>query len=277
MKVVQKAIVPAAGLGRRVSPISKVLPKEMFPIGSHPAIEWVIAEAVRSGCTDVAVVLSPSKRIIQEYLETCCPDLSARCHLTFLVQPEALGLGHALWLARDFCAGHPFAVLLPDDLVNSPELPLQQMETTFEAEGGAVFALVEEPAGNSTRYGRWQLRHVAGRAYKIEALLGRTAPVEDSALLLGIGRYLLSPECLDYAESLVGQSRIGELDDGLIFQHMVSAGEPVHGVHIQGRRYDISTADGYIAAWQRFGQQHPDRTRKGVRQFGGSAVHLTQA
>jgi len=148
---------------------------------------------------------------------------------------------------------------------------------TFEAKGGAVFALAEEPAGSWTRYGRWQLEHVAGRAYKVEALLGRTAPVDSSPLLLGIGRYLLSPECLDYAESLVGQSRTGELDDGLIFQHMLSAGDPVHGVHIQGRRYDISTPEGYIAAWQRFGQQHPELTRKRVRQFGGSAVHLTQA
>lgn len=257
MRVPRRAIVPAAGLGERQRPISRIVPKEMFPIGCHPAIEWVIAEAVASGCTDVAVVLSPRKRIIQEYLETCCADLAARCRLTFLVQPEALGLGHALWLARDFCAGNPFAVLLPDDLVDSPELPLQQMATTFEAKQGAVFGLAESAVGNWTRYGRWQLRHVAGRAYKVEALLRRTGPVEGSPLLLGVGRYLLSPECLDYAENLVGQSRTGELDDGLIFQHMVSAGEPVHGVHIQGRRYDISTPDGYIAAWQRFGSQKP--------------------
>lgn len=124
VKAITKAVVPAAGLGQRLRPITNVLPKEMFPIGAHPAIEWVMAEAVASGCREVAVVISPRKRIIKEYLTTCCPGLANICRLTFLIQPEPLGLGHALWLAREFCEGHPFAVLLPDDLVDGPQLPL---------------------------------------------------------------------------------------------------------------------------------------------------------
>ena len=143
-KVTNKAVVPAGGLGQRLRPITSVLPKEMFPIGRHPAIEWIIAEAVTSGYTEVAVVISPHKRIIEEYLTTCCPGLTNLCRLTFLIQPEPRGLGHALFLTRGFCEGHPFAVLLPDVLVDGPQLPLLQMTTVFNDVGGAVIGIAEE-------------------------------------------------------------------------------------------------------------------------------------
>ena len=256
-KAIAKAVVPAAGLGQRLRPITDVLPKEMFPIGRYPAIEWVIAEAVASGCTDIAVVISPRKRIIEAYLTTCCPDLANLCHLTFLFQPEPLGLGHALLLAREFCDGHPFAVLLPDDLVSGPQLPLRQMASVFQAMGGIVFAIAQELAENATRYGRLQLQQVSERIYRVEAISARTTPVRTKSLLVGVGRGLWSPECLDYAAVLLDQPRVGEFDDGVILQYMLEINELVHGVHITGRRYDISTSDGYIAAWQRFGKERP--------------------
>lgn len=256
-QAVTKAVVPAAGLGKRLRPITKVLPKEMFPIGHHPAIEWVIAEAVASGCTDVAVVISPRKRIIETYLTTCCPHLANLCCLRFLIQPEPLGLGHALLLAREFCDGHPFAVLLPDDLVSGPQLPLRQMADAFKAKGGIVFAVTRESAEHATRYGRLHLQQIGDCVYRVEAISARTTPVKATSLLVGVGRGLWSPECLDYAAVLLGQSRSGELDDAMIKQYMLDADEPLHGVYLTGRRYDISTSDGYIAAWQRFGKEKP--------------------
>jgi len=255
--VTEKAIVPAAGLGRRLRPITEVFPKEMFPIGRHPAIEWVVAEAVASGCTEVAVVISPHKRIIERYLTTCCPQLVKRCRLSFLVQEKPLGLGHALWLARDFCQGRPFAVLLPDDLVDAPQWPLLQMAETFEAMGGAVFAVARQTPQQASRYGRLRLRQVGERVYRVKAILPRTTPIEGETVLAGVGRCLLGPEFLDYAAMLLDRPRARELDDGLILQAMVEAGEPVHTVHIEGRRFDISTPDGYIAAWHRFGEEKP--------------------
>jgi len=255
VEVPARAVVPAAGLGQRLSPITKVLPKEMFPIGHYPAIEWVIAEAVASGCTEVAVVVSPGKRIVKDYLTTCCPDLAEHCHLAFVVQPEPLGLGHALWLAREFCQGYPFAVLLPDDLVAGQPLALQQMAPVFESTGGAVFAITRELAENAHRYGRLELQPVDERVYQVTAILPRTTPAKAASQLMGLGRYLFSPECLDYAALLLDQPRTSELDDGMIFQHMLDIDEPVHGVHITGQRYDISNPDGYIAAWQRLGRE----------------------
>lgn len=256
-RVTDKAVIPAAGLGQRLRPITIVVPKEMFPIGRYPAIEWVIAEAVASGCTDVAVVISPRKRIIKEYLTAYCPDLAKLCRLSFLVQPEPLGLGHALLLAREFCAGYPFALLLPDLMVDCPQLPLLQVTRAFKAVSGVVFSLVQAKAENATQYAHLHLQHVSERVYKIEAISARTTPVGSASLLVGVGRSLWSPECLDYAAMLLDQTRTGELDDGIILQHILAAGEPVHGVHVEGRGFDISTPDGYIAAWRRFGRERP--------------------
>lgn len=108
-----RAIIPAAGLGKRLRPITHVFPKEMLPVAWHPAIEWVIAETVQSGYEEIAVIISPGKRIIEHYLTTYCDYLTNRCHLSFLTQFEPFGLGHALSLARDFCAGDRCAVCFP--------------------------------------------------------------------------------------------------------------------------------------------------------------------
>jgi UTP--glucose-1-phosphate uridylyltransferase len=257
IKVPDKAVIPAAGLGQRLSPITNLLPKEMFPIGPHPAIEWVVAEAVASGCTDVAVVINPQKQIIRDYLINYCPYLADLCCLRFLMQPEPYGLGHALLLAREFCDGNPFAVLLPDDLVKGPELPLLQMLEPFHSRGGVIFAATQEPAESARRYGRLQLRQLSEQVYGVERILDRATLEGSTPCLAGVGRYLLPPEFLGYAARLWDQPRKGEFDDALILQHMLAMGEPVYAMHIRGQRYDISTTDGYIAAWGRFGRERP--------------------
>jgi len=102
----RKAIIPAAGCGIRLRPITQIIPKELFPIARYPAIEWVIAEAIASGYTDIAIIIiSSRKRLIQDCFLHCCDGISDKCHFTFVVQTEPLGLGHALLLARDFCVG----------------------------------------------------------------------------------------------------------------------------------------------------------------------------
>jgi UTP--glucose-1-phosphate uridylyltransferase len=254
---IAKAIIPAAGLGQRLRPITHVVPKELFPVGRYPAIEWVCAEAVASGCEDIAVVISPGKRMIEEYFTTYCPDFTSKARFRFLMQPLPLGLGHAVSLARDFCAGQPCAVLLPDDLIEARRLPLVQMASVFEEKGGAVFAITQEPAANDNRYGQLQLRQVGERVFKVEEFLSRTARPDTGFGLLGVGRYLLSSEVLNYAATLCDASRTGALDDSAIFQHMLDVGEPVYAVHIEGTRFDISTADGYIAAWECFSGEKP--------------------
>ncbi len=134
-----KAIIPAAGLGERLHPVTQVLPKEMFPVGRHPAIEWVIAEAVAGGCREIAVVISPRKQVIREYLTKYCSIASSLCELTFIIQSEPLGLGHALLLAKEFADGQPVAVLLPDELTAGTQLPILQLNEAFTDLGWCCF------------------------------------------------------------------------------------------------------------------------------------------
>jgi len=252
-----KAVIPAGGLSTRSRPISHVVPKEMFPIGNHPAIEWVIAEAVASGFKDIAVVINPRKQMIEEYLTMHCPALSETCRMSFLTQSEPLGIGHALILAKDFAAGQPVAVLLPDDLCVYKMPPLLQLKDIFARYGSAVFAMVEDKnCGRWCRNG-WHLRRVNRKEYLLETRRPEFIANSEKPSLAGIGRYILSSLFISYGEKLLNAPHEGELDDGTIFSEMITNGEPVVGCRIDAKRYDISTFDGYPAAWRRFGKNNP--------------------
>jgi len=250
LPAITKAVIPAAGVGQRLRPFTYVVPKEMLPIRWCPAIEWVSAEAVKSGCAEIAVVTSPSKDIIERYLTTYCPDLTNKCRFSFFIQPVPIGLGHALSLARDFCAGQPFAVLLPDELIEGPEPALLQMSNVFQQFGGAVFPITRESAAQATRYGQLQLRQVGQRVFQVKAILPRTRPMRKGFVWCGVGRYLFPPSVLEHAATLLGQVRNGELDDTVIFERMWEVGESVYAVHLEGRRYDVATSKGFTAAWR---------------------------
>jgi UTP--glucose-1-phosphate uridylyltransferase len=241
-----------------LQPVTQVLPKEMFPVGRHPAIEWVIAEAVAGGCREIAVVISPRKQVIQEYLSKYSSIASSICELTFITQPKPLGLGHALLLAREFADGQPVAVLLPDELTAGPQLPMLQLDQAFTAQGGAVFALGSaESAANPTWSERWHLTKVDSRIYKVQPYRAGVSSEKRQDQFVGLGRYILSPECLDCAATLFTERSHAGFDDGMIFEFMCAADKPVHGYVFEGRRFDISTAAGYIDAWQTLGNADP--------------------
>jgi len=265
-KTICKAVIPAAGLGKRLFPITKVLPKEMYPIGNYPAIEWVVAEAIASGCKEVAVIIGPQKSMIEDYLTAYCPALSRSCQMSFIIQPEPLGFAHALILAKDFAAGQPVAVLLPDDLCAYERPPILQMRDIFEGYVSAVFSMVEDRV--SGRWGRdsWHLRKVKKNEYLLEKYRTKINTASEKLFLVGIGRYILPPLFITYSEKALNAKFEGELDDGTIFDEMITNGEPILGCRINARRFDISTVDGYLAAWRYFGNRNPLdvylRTRK---------------
>jgi len=257
---IAKAVIPAAGIGRRLMPITSAVPKEMFPVGRYPAIEWVIAEAAASGYRDIAVVVNPRKRILREYLTRNCRSLLKQCRLTFIDQAEPMGLGHALLLARKFIAGQPFAVLLPDELATGLRLPLAQMHHVFAAAGGAVFGLASASPEAALRWSeRWHSERAGDRIYRVRPVRGDDPKDSRADKFAGLGRYLLSPRFLDYAAFLFNEAQGRELDDGMIFEFMHAKGRPVSGVFLEGQRFDISTTDGFVAAWQHFGKTDPLR------------------
>jgi len=196
--------------------------------------------------------------MIQEYLTNNCKSLSMHCTLVFITQSEPLGLSHALSLAREFTAGQPFAVFLPDDMTAGPQLPLAQILDVFETMGGAVFALAVAPPGVTAHWSdRWQLKKVDNRIYRVQPSQGGATPNKNINNFAGLGRYVFSAQCLEFAALLMNESQGGELDDGMLFKFMHAIDKPVSAVVIEGSRFDISTTDGYIAAWRHFGKSTP--------------------
>lgn len=256
-KYIDKAVIPAAGLGKRLKPITGAVPKEMFPIGRYPAIEWVIDEAIASGCTDITVIISPCKKVIQDYLLMSCPELKKACRLRFLIQEEPRGLGHALLMANDFIKSDPFAVLLPDDLVHCPQLPLLQLYCEVEEKQGAVFALTKEPADIAMRFGRLKLKRTNQRVFRVTDISQWTTSVNKASYLCGVGRYIFFPESLANSRMIVEKAKSAEIDDTHILLNLIETGGPVHGVLIEGHRCDISTSDGYMSAWRLFNHEIP--------------------
>ena len=218
----------------------------------------MIAEAVAGGCREIAVVISPRKPVIREHLTQHCSIASSLCELTFIIQSESLGLGHALLLAREFADGQPVAVLLPDELTDGAQLPLLQLGQAFTAMGGAVFALGSaESAANPRWSERWHLTKVDSRTYKVQPFRTGMSSEKRPDQFAGMGRYILSPECFDDAASLFKEKPHASLDDGMLFEFMCAAGKPVHGFVFEGRRFDTSTVAGYVDAWQTLAESEP--------------------
>lgn len=260
LPVTQRAIIPAAGLGTRQWPVTRAVPKAMFPVGNYPAIHWVIAEAIAGGCTEIAVVVSPRKPIIKEYLTHHGHTFHQGCRLTFIDQPEPLGLGHALLLAREFCDKEPAAVLLPDELMTCETPPLVQMNRPFRSQGGIVFALVKGSPENRRWSERWHLQRVSRRSYALQPRNEGSSLERGETRFVGVGRYLIAPECLEEAAGLLSPNRTreGELDDGMMFELLCAKGQPVHGFLLDARRFDISTCEGYLEAWRVLGGSKPE-------------------
>jgi UTP--glucose-1-phosphate uridylyltransferase len=165
-------------------------------------------------------------------------------------------LAHALILAKDFAAGQPFAVLLPDDLCVYEKSPILQLKDIFARYGSTVFAIVEEK--NSVQWGwdSWGLNRVDKREYLLETQRPEIN-AESNFFLAGIGRYILPPLFITYSEKALKSAREGELDDGTIFDKMIMNGESVVGYRIHARRFDISTVEGYISALRHYGKRNP--------------------
>ena len=209
--VTERAVIPAAGLASRLSPVSEVVPKPLFPVGRYPAIEWVVAEAVANGCREIAVVINRAQSEIERYLRRRGREAGAGCRLEFVVQDEPRGFGHAILLTREFCANLPFAVLLPDDLLDGSRPPLEAMAEAFRKTGGAVFAVV-----SATKGGPFRLRDLGGNLHRVEAIDKKSTFEKGEMALTGIGRYLL-------------QERIVRKHFGLIPRDQLPPGQRLQG------------------------------------------------
>jgi UTP--glucose-1-phosphate uridylyltransferase len=260
---VRKAVIPVAGLGTRMLPATKVVPKELVPVAGKPAIQWVVESAVASGIEEIILVTAAGKSAIEDHFD-CAPQLErvlrergkrelldiveATRKLAKVVsvrQPEPLGLGHAVLMARAAVGDEPFAVILPDELVHGDEPALAQcLRDTGDAE--CVIGLVRVPRSEVHRYGIVHARDIDARTVLIDDMVEKPTSEDAPSDLAITGPYVLTPDVFDDLEQ-IGLGVIGEiqLTDAL---RALAARRRMAGRLIEGERLDVGHALGFVQA-----------------------------
>ncbi len=271
---IRKAVIPAAGLGVRFLPATKAQPKEMLPIVDKPTIQYIVEEAVESGIEDILFITGRQKRSIEDHFDKS-PDLEAMLRekgkkdllelvrgiagmadIHYVRQKEPKGLGHAVYCARKFVGGEPFAVLLGDDIVRSEVPCLRQLMDLHGETGATVIGVQEVPPGEVNKYGILDAVEVRPGVYKIGDLVEKPSPGEAPSRLAIMGRYIITPGIFDIlADTGPGAGGEIQLTDGL---RALCRTEPMYGLVFDGRRYDVGDRLGYLRAMVEFALSRPD-------------------
>ena len=263
MKPVRKAVFPVAGLGTRFLPATKAIPKEMLTVVDRPLIQYAVEEAREAGIEQFIFVTGRGKGALEDHfdlsfeLET---TMSARGKSLDILgstrtrpgsvvsvrQQEPLGLGHAVWCARDIVGDEPFAVLLPDEVMVGRPNCLAQMVDAYSQVGGNVVAALEVPAEETHKYGVIDPGATNGRLTEIRGLVEKPAQGSAPSNLMLPGRYILQPEvmrALDAHEKGAG----GEIQLTDAMAKMIGR-QPFHGFTFDGERHDCGSAAGFVIA-----------------------------
>ncbi len=274
---VRKAVIPAAGYGTRFLPISKAVPKEMLPLVDKPVIQHVVEEAVASGLTDILIVISRSKRAIEEHFHPAFDleaELAAKgrteelaslrrlqtmARIHFIWQAKMGGLGDAVMHAREHVGAEPFAVLLGDTVVTTPPgtAPVtRQLADVVEMHGGSAVALQEVPADKVSRYGILGGEEIAPGLLRATKFVEKPRIDEAPSRLAVSARYVLSPgifECLERTPAGMGGEL--QLTDAMA---LLMNSETLYGLRYEGERHDIGNKLDFIKANVRFGLERSD-------------------
>jgi UTP--glucose-1-phosphate uridylyltransferase len=274
---VRKALIPAAGRGTRFLPLTKSVPKELAPIVTTPALEFVVAEAAGVGVTDVLLVVSPGKAAISEYFS---PNLDLESALeakgdtaslelvrgpnelaafSYVEQKNPRGLGDAVAHGEEFAAGDPIIVLLPDDLVDNRDALLAPMLDVYAEHGGIVLGLLDVGPVEISKYGCVVPAEGADTSADVVPLVDlveKPSADEAPSTLAIIGRYLLPPEIFDALRATTPGAG-GEIQLTDAMRRLGQSGTPVHGVVFRGRRYDTGDRLDYVKAVVQLAVRHP--------------------
>ncbi|HEX4410833.1 MAG TPA: UTP--glucose-1-phosphate uridylyltransferase GalU [Xanthobacteraceae bacterium] len=277
MTPIRKAVFPVAGLGTRFLPATKAMPKEMLPVVDRPLIQHVVDEAREAGIEHFIFVTGRNKGVIEDHfdrqfelemtllgrqkhkaLEFLNQDLPVPGSASFTRQQEPLGLGHAVWCARELIGNEPFALLLPDVLVQHQQGCLAQMiEASQQLPKAANIVAVEEvPHERVDQYGVVGVGERKGKIFSITSMVEK--PPVDSAPsnLILTGRYILQPEIL----GILGKQERGtggeiQLTDAMI---QLSKSQPFYGLQFEGRSFDCGSKIGFLAANVSYALERPD-------------------
>lgn len=264
-KPVRKAVFPVAGLGTRFLPATKVMPKEMLPINDRPLIQHVFEEARDAGIEEFIFVTGRYKEMLEEHFDfqpeleqtllargkedllKKLKDSEIPAGKLFLTrQPHPLGLGHAIWCAQKLIGNDPFAILLPDDLVNHKQGCLAQMIETYNRHGGNVVAVKDVPPTDTNKYGILDIEKEDGKTVTIKGLVEKPAPDEAPSTLSIVGRYILQPEVFTHLAAFEkGAGNEIQLTDAMA---KLIKTQPFHGLRFDGNHFDCGSRLGFIEA-----------------------------
>jgi UTP--glucose-1-phosphate uridylyltransferase len=275
---VRKAVFPAAGLGTRFLPATKAQPKEMLPLVDKPIIQYGVEEALAAGCDQIIIITGRGKSAIEDHFDvsyelekmleergktellTVVRQISDMIHVAYVRQKEALGLGHAVLMARELVGKEPFAVLLADDVIDAPVPCLKQMMDVFNEVQASVIAtqIVEGPAISA--YGVLDDTPVPGkfngRLFEVKTMVEKPKLEEAPSKHAVIGRYILTPTIFETLErTQLGAGGELQLTDGL---RLLLEREKIYGYTFEGKRHDTGDKLGFLKATVEFALKRQD-------------------
>ncbi len=275
---VRKAVFPAAGLGTRFLPATKAQPKEMLPLVDKPIIQYGVEEALAAGCDQIIIITGRGKSAIEDHFDvsyelekmleergktdllTIVRQISDMIHVAYVRQKEALGLGHAVLMARELVGNEPFAVLLADDVIDAPKPALKQMMEVFDEHQASVIATQAVEGKAISSYGVLDAQPVNGRfgerLVQVKNLVEKPRQEEAPSNLAIIGRYILTPQIFDELEKIpLGAGGELQLTDGL---RQLLTKEKIFGYRFEGQRHDTGDKLGFLKATVDFALKRPD-------------------
>ncbi|MFL9650020.1 UTP--glucose-1-phosphate uridylyltransferase GalU [Exiguobacterium chiriqhucha] len=274
VKVVKKAVIPAAGLGTRFLPATKAMPKEMLPIVDKPTIQYIIEEAVESGIEDILIVTGKGKRAIEDHFDSV-PELeqqliekgkseflklveeTTNINIHFIRQSKPMGLGHAVLQAKAFVGNEPFVVMLGDDIVQA-EIPCtKQLIEQYNKTESSIIGVQPVSRDVTHRYGIVDPQaSLEGGLHKVESFVEKPASGTEPSNLAILGRYLFTPQIFNFLENQVpGAGGEIQLTDAITRLNKI---ERVYAYEFNGKRYDVGEKLGFIQTTLEFALKRDD-------------------
>ena len=275
MKKVRKAVIPAAGLGTRVLPATKVMPKEMLPIVDKPAIQYIVEEAAASGIEDILIITNRGKGLLEDHFDRA-PELERRlagdpakeailnqvvgisklANIFYVRQKETKGLGHAIGCAREFVGDEPFAVLYGDDVILGEDPACGQLMRAYEQFGSGVVGVKEVSREAIRKYSSLKVEHIQDNYFRCTDMVEKPQPGQEFSLYSILGRCVLPPEIFDILDNTPpGAGGEIQLTDAM---GTLARRDGMTAVDFTGTRYDMGNKLGIMQASVEVALRHPE-------------------
>lgn len=272
-KPIRKAVFPVAGLGTRFLPATKAIPKEMLPVVDRPLIQYAVDEAREAGIEQMIFVTGRGKSAIEDHFDIAYelertmtdrgkdisvlePTRLGPGNCAYVRQQEPMGLGHAIWCARDIVGDEPFAIFLPDEFMHGSPGCMAQMVEEYNRVGGNLLSVLEVPREQVSSYGVIAPGNAQGKLTEVKGLVEKPKVEEAPSNLIISGRYILQPEVMRVLEHQ-GKGAGGEIQLTDAMAQMIG-NQPFHAVTFDGARYDCGSKTGYIEANLAVALSRPD-------------------